>query len=129
MMSTRRAQMIGGALLCLAFVAGVLSGAAWTRSLRSGVNVDVRLTTDLPRELRRLNLTATQADTLRRILGAGHARTVAVLHELEPRMRGVMDTVTAQIREVLTPTQRAQFDAARHRSTRNVIERIDTVSR
>lgn len=129
MTSKQRAQAIGAALLCLAFVAGALSGAAWTRTRRNGVNVQVRLTSELPRELRRLDLTATQADTLRRILGAGHMRTLAVLRELEPRMRGVMDTVDAQIRAVLTPTQRVRLDSTRRRMTRDVIERVDTTSR
>jgi Spy/CpxP family protein refolding chaperone len=129
MSPTRRAQAIGAALLCLAFAAGVLSGVAWTRTRRDGVNVQVRMTTELPSELRALDLTPAQTDTLRAIFAAGQRQSLRVLRELEPRMRAEMDSVNAEIRAVLTPEQRARFDARRRPIQRDVVERIDTTSR
>jgi hypothetical protein len=123
-----RARVLGAALLIAMFAAGWMAGIAWTRTHARGVNVDVRMTTGLPRELKQLGLSSAQEDTLRLILRDGQQRTLKVLHEFEPHMRALADSVELAIRAVLTPAQRAALDAAGKSRVRDQLEqKIDTV--
>jgi len=131
---TTRGRLVGAAILLIVFAAGLAAGAAWTRARstgregRAGVNVNVRMTTELPRELRRLNLTSLQEDSLRALLIAGQRRMRRVLSEFDPRLRALIDSVDADIRAVLTPQQRERFDATRRAARRDEVS-IDTVRR
>ncbi len=123
-----RARVLGAALLIAMFGAGSMAGSAWTRTRARGVNVDVRMTTDLPPELKRLGLSSTQEDTLRRILQDGRQRTLNALHEFEPHMRALADSVERAIHAVLTPAQQVELDAAGKSRAHDLLERtIDTV--
>ena len=125
-----RARLLGALVLLAVFAAGVMAGTAWSRMRPQGINVNVRMTTELPRELRRLDLSPTQEDTLRRILTGGQERTLKVLRDFEPRMRATMDSLDAEIHTVLTPSQRTAFDASRRTRVRDLIEQeFDTVRR
>ena len=123
-----RARLLGAALLIAMFAAGWMAGIAWTRTYARGVSVDVRMTTGIPPELKRLGLSSTQEDTLRLILHDGQRRTLEVLHEFEPHMRALADSVELAIHAVLTPAQRAALDASSKSRARDLLERtIDTV--
>jgi hypothetical protein len=127
---TGRARVIGAALLLVAFMSGAMAGSAWTRARRQGINVNVRMTTALPRELLRLDLSPGQEQALRRILNDGQQRTLRVLRDLEPRIRATMDSVDAEIRTALTPAQQASLDAARRGRSHDVFQqKLDTVRR
>lgn len=130
--STTRARVLGALLLLAVFTAGAMSGVAYTRMKRPGVNVNVRMvaTDKLPRELQQLNPTPAQADSLRKVLHDGQLRTIRVLNDFEPRLRQAMDTLDAEIHAILTPDQRVKFDATRKQRIENNVERsIDTVRR
>ncbi|MEP6831769.1 MAG: hypothetical protein ABJB74_00185 [Gemmatimonas sp.] len=125
-----RARVFGALLLAAVFVAGAMSGVAYTRVKRPGVSVNVRMVTtrELPRELRDLGLTAPQEDSLRVILRTGEQRTIRVLNDFEPQLRQAMDSMDTAIHAALTPEQRVKFDAARARRPKEEVERlIDTV--
>lgn len=125
-----RARLLGAGLLIAMFAAGFMAGNAWTRMGARGVNVDVRMTTGIPPELRRLQLTVWQEDTLRRILQDGQRQTLQVLHEFEPRLRAMTDSVDAAIRAALTPEQRTALELSRKARMRDALERtVDTVRR
>lgn len=113
---TRRTngRILGGLALLLVFGAGVLAGVAiGRRPERDGVTINVRATTELPRELRDLDLTAKQRDSLGTLLLRGRRSVTGILDELQPRMRATMDSLDREIHAVLTPEQRARLDAAR----------------
>ena len=132
MNSATRARVLGALTLMVVFVAGAMSGIAYTRIKRPGVNVNVRMvaTRELPRELRDLELTKVQEDSLRVILRAGEQRTMRVLNDFEPRLRVAMDSMDVEIHAALTPEQRVKFDTARARRSKNEVERtVDTVRR
>lgn len=130
--SATRARVLGALLLLVVFAAGAMSGVAYTRTKRQGINVNVRMvaTDKLPRELQALNPTPAQADSLRKVLHDGQLRTMRVLNDFEPRLRVAMDTLDAEIHAILTPDQRVKFDATRKQRSENTVERsIDTVRR
>jgi Spy/CpxP family protein refolding chaperone len=130
MTATIRARVLGAALLIAMFAAGAVAGSAWTKNRVQGVNVNVQVTSALPLELKRLGLSAAQEDTLRRILQEGQRRTLQVLHDLEPRIRAVTDSVDIAIHSALTPAQRATLDASLTSRRRDVLERsLDTVKK
>lgn len=113
--SPARARIVGAVVLLAVFVAGFMAGVAWRDRPRasSPVNVDVQLSTRLPRELTRLDLDATQEDSLRAVLRRGNARVRSVLAEIQPRMHAALDSVDAEVDAVLTPEQRARLRASR----------------
>ena len=118
----------GIAVLAVIFIAGLMAGSAWTRTRgRNGINVDVNVSTELPRELKRLGLTTAQEDSLRMILSAGGQRMRAVLREFEPRFKATIDSVNGAVRAVLTTAQRQRFDAARAGGQDRI--EVDTVRR
>jgi hypothetical protein len=130
MTNVTRARFLGAALLLAVFASGVLAGIAYAQRRQNGVNVNVRLSTALPRELRGLGLSPSQERELEAILLDGQQHSLAIMHEFEPRLRAAMDSVNIRIHAVLRPEQRASFDAARGSRTRDVLKReLDTVRR
>lgn len=126
--SRARRRLLAVLVLIAVFVAGSSAGMAWGRVRRDQVNVNVRMSTDIPADLRELSLTSTQEDSLRRVLADGQRRVRAVLRDFEPRLKGALDSVDAAIGAVLTPEQRARFEAGNVRRRRSEIQ-IDTVRR
>ena len=126
--SAQRARVIGAIMLVVVFAAGLEAGTAWTRVRGSRIDVQVRLSTKLPDELVRLDLSPAQQDSLRHILVVGQQRLRGVLREFEPRLRATIDSADAAIRATLTPEQRKRFDAGHRRVAPDQIE-IDTVRR
>ena len=130
MNSSTRARMFGAVILVSVFAAGAMSGIAYSRIRPPGVNVNVKMVSraELPRELRDLDPTKAQEDSLQAILRAGQQRTMRVLNDFEPRLRQAVDSMDAEIHAVLTPEQRVKFDATRKRRVESNVDRvIDTV--
>jgi hypothetical protein len=110
-----RSRLLGSLVVALAFVAGVATGIAFERRPRQGLNVTLTATTtnQMPRELERLGLSATQQGEIRTILTRGRDRVLTVVHDFDPRMRAAMDSTNAEIDSVLTAAQRASLAAYR----------------
>ena len=110
-----RARLLGALVVALAFVAGVVTGVAVERRPRSGVNVTLTATatTEMPRELERLNLTAPQRGEIGTILTRGRDRVLTVVHDFDPRMKAAVDSTDREIDAVLTEVQRASLAAYR----------------
>jgi len=118
-------RLLGALVLIATFAAGWMASSAWNRPRRNEVTVNVRLSTRLPPELTALGLSSTQTDSLRRILVDGNRDVRGILREFDPRIRAAVDSVEARIRAVLTPVQRARFDASRVRREERSVD-LDT---
>lgn len=72
-----------------------------------------------------LDLTPVQRAKVDSILTARGPRAEAIFEEMEPRLKALMDSTNAQIREILTPEQREKFDEYRDERRDFLIERFD----
>lgn len=72
-----------------------------------------------------LDLTPLQRGRVDSILTARGPRAEAIFEEMEPRLKALMDSTNAQIREILTPEQREKFDEYRDERRDFLIERFD----
>jgi hypothetical protein len=124
---TRR-PVVGIVVIVVVFVAGVAAGSALSRGRPNGINVSVRMSTELPVELRRLELSPSQADSARHILIAGQTQMRRILAEWEPRMGAEIDAVDSALRNILTPSQRGRFDAELHKRRVDRMQ-VDTTKR
>lgn len=118
--SPRRARLIGIALLVTTFLVGALGGAAVVRVLdarepaaagcaaRDGGRDDRG-----PDIFERLDLSAEQRVQIETILERRRSRMEAFWSEYRPQLRAMVDSTRAEIREVLTPEQRAEEDRFR----------------
>jgi hypothetical protein len=111
-----RARLQGVALLVLAFLVGVLAGAAADRLLTRPRPPELRPQETsgaprLPKVLEDMDLAPAQRAAIDSILASGRPRNEAIMNEVLPRLRAVGDTLHAGIRSVLTPAQAAEFDA------------------
>jgi Spy/CpxP family protein refolding chaperone len=110
-----RARVQGIALLVVAFLVGVLAGAAGDRALarrhawHPGPPGGPR-PHGLPPMLDNLELTEAQRTSIDSLFQSYRPRTEAAMRETMPRLRAVADSLHAAIREVLTPEQRTRFD-------------------
>lgn len=125
----RRARLLGIALLVATFAAGMLAGAAFDRTLvaretapaqepgwhchgphggKTGMIVD------------RLDLTPEQRARVDAVLARRRAQADTFWEREGPRMRAIVDSTRAEVRAVLTPEQRAEYDRLReeHRAAR-----------
>lgn len=66
-----------------------------------------------PGFMEELGLTAEQQAQVDEVLARRRADSEAVLQEMLPRLRALVDSTNVEIRELLTPDQQAQFDAMR----------------
>src|SRR5688572_31392809 len=110
MATSRRARLIGMALLVLTFAVGGLAGAATMQVVGA----------DEPRELGRraegrhgppfldrLDLTPEQRVQVDRILERRRSEMEKFWTQHRPLLRGIADSARAEVRAVLTPEQRA----------------------
>ena len=114
----------GATLLVLVFVVGVLAGGALERvrtaQTRPWLERDKPFPHDrdappgergvLPRPFQRLDLTDQQRDQILEILESSRPVTDSIMMLTMPKLAAVRDSVTARIREVLTPEQIEQLD-------------------
>ena len=108
-MSSR--QLRGLALLLIVFAAGFAAGMAVDRAREPHSVLKTRLTTAMPEILGRLGLTAAQRRAADSILERGTPRAEAALREMVPRLGAIADSLDAELREILTPAQRARLDS------------------
>ena len=94
------------------FAAGVAAGVAWERT-RGGEKEGFRIHVDGGRPrveaFEGLGLTDEQRRAIEQIFVRAQPRTDAVLRETLPRLRGVTDSINAEIQAVLTPEQRRRL--------------------
>ena len=128
MTSMHSARLLGALALLATFVAGWLASAVWSHRPADAVSVNVRMSTRLPPELTSLGLSATQTDSVRLILANGNRTVNGILRDFDPRIRTAVDSVEAQIRSVLTPSQRARFHPRSQRREERSVE-LDTTTR
>jgi hypothetical protein len=123
----RRARIRAGLLLIVVFVAGVISAIAMGRLDGSRALITVEAG-GMPREIARLHLTPAQEQQVDTILRRSRADAEKVLLSTIPRLKAILDSTDDQVRTVLTPTQRAEFDAERqrHKPTFLLKRRSDT---
>jgi Spy/CpxP family protein refolding chaperone len=127
MVARLRAQ--GLAVLAVAFLGGVLAGAAiehWRISSRPAEMVETAPVppeqvienmkmggSGIPVLYEALQLTPEQRREIQAIMQANRPRTDSLLHRTWPQLRALLDSVRRQIEQVLTPEQRARLAVMR----------------
>ena len=119
--SLGRIRAKGIALLGVTFVVGMLAGLAAERALASRRGPEFPPPRammrggprpgELPPMFRRLDLSDEQETEIEAILERARPRTEAVWEEMRPRLEAAMDSVTEEIRKVLTADQSAKLDS------------------
>jgi Spy/CpxP family protein refolding chaperone len=112
-----RSALIGIALFALAFVAGAAAGVAGDRFFHRGMTVRTRFVQDMSGVLDQLGLTHAQRTQARAILDRSGPRSREVMLEVGARLRGISDSVDAELRSILTPEQRSKLDSLRRPAT------------
>jgi Spy/CpxP family protein refolding chaperone len=108
-----RSTLIGIALLVAAFIAGAATGVAGDRVFGRGPIVRTRIVHDMSSVLDRLELTAAQRAQAQSILDRSTPRNREAMLEVATRLRGISDSVDAELRSILTPAQRLKLDSLR----------------
>jgi Spy/CpxP family protein refolding chaperone len=107
--------LLTAAVLAATFALGAIAGGGIFR----WVVADRLLPSDgLPREpwpLRQLDLSEEQHARVRDIFERHRPKLDAVLRESFPLVRSIHEEIDREIRDVLTPEQRAQFDRSKER--------------
>ncbi|HEU0052876.1 MAG TPA: hypothetical protein VFQ39_06850 [Longimicrobium sp.] len=125
--TSSRSRMIGMALLVAAFVAGGLAGAAFSRVLAAREPAAAvpaaceRRGGPTTRLLEEVDLTPAQRQRIEGVMAATRVRIDAFWKGAEgERFRGIVDSARGEIRGVLTPEQRSEYDrlVAEHRDRR-----------
>ncbi len=111
----RRSRAI--ALLALAFAVGAAAGVGATRRLAPAPTIQARLTRDMSGVLDGLGLTPEQRARAEAILEASAPRAEEAMRDAAERLRGVADSVDAELRTILTPEQRSRLDERRRPPT------------
>lgn len=119
--SQRQARLLGIALLAATFLIGGLAGAAAVRlsSSREARAAAQHAEERGPRErgagsvLDQLDLTPEQCQRIQAVLERRRQQTEAFWEEHGPTLRAIVDSAHAEIRAVLTPEQRAEYDRLR----------------
>ncbi|HEV8597803.1 MAG TPA: hypothetical protein VGQ69_00420 [Gemmatimonadales bacterium] len=102
--------MSGVLLLVAVFVAGVAAGFGLERVTEPRM-LQTRLITQMPQVFRRLGLTPEQQRTVDSLLEQSQPRAAAAMRETVPRLRAIADSLDAELRQILTPAQRARLDS------------------
>ena len=124
MLPKSKVQAIG--LLVAVAVAGFAAGAATMSRADTKPPVDWRERCSLSGMLKdRLGLSDQQRDSVRAIMRSHRDQMHVVMEKVKPQMDSVRTLVDSEIRAVLTPAQRAQFDSlrTRERAERSARER------
>jgi Spy/CpxP family protein refolding chaperone len=96
-------------LLVLTFIAGASAGIAGDRLIAP--RKQIRVMIDMSGVFDRLELTAEQRRQADSIVGRSAPRSEAIMIETAERLRSVADSVDNELREILTPQQRALLDS------------------
>lgn len=109
--SPRRLRLITAGVLAATFGLGAITGGgicSWVAAERREAADDA-----LPRgpwPLRQLDLSEEQRTRIHEIFERHRPKLDAVLRDSFPLLRSIHETIDGEIREVLTPEQRIQFD-------------------
>ena len=133
--SPRRARLVGIAILAAVFAAGGLAGAATDRVLDartpapadSAVGAAAACPADerKTRILDQLDLTAEQRRQVDAIMARRRAESEAFWKNEGQRMRAIVDSARADVRAVLNPRQREEYERLREeRRRRHEAERL-----
>lgn len=112
-----RMRMVAFGVLAATFLVGALAGAAVDRVLLADETeqVDRRADRDDGRDRRHLidqiEKTPEQEAAIAAILERRGDRMRAVWSEMSPRMEAIADSTRSEIMQVLTPAQRAEYEA------------------
>ena len=111
----RRVRLLTAGVLAATFLLGAITGGGAMRWIASERN---SAADDLPRgpwPLRELDLSDEQRIQIREIFERHRPKLDAVLRESFPLVRSIHETIDAEIRQVLTPEQRIQFEQLKER--------------
>lgn len=121
-----RVRLLGFSLLAITFVAGALAGAAIDRAVgdepqASEAQQDRRGDDQRGRSwlIDRVEMSDAQRASIDSILELRAQRMRAVWREVEPQLDAISDSARAEIMDVLTPEQRAEYDKLRDRRRRD----------
>lgn len=109
----RSPRLIGAALLLATFVAGIAVGLAFDRVARTEPRLKTFVVADMSRVLDRLDLTTQQRAKADSILQRRSPTTERMMLDVAERLRGLSDSVDAELRAILTPQQRVRLDSLR----------------
>jgi Spy/CpxP family protein refolding chaperone len=117
----RKARLLGFALLVATFAIGAFAGAATDRllSARAPAHAPRGEDRERPRDRARvsifeqLDLTPEQRVRIDSALERGRRKTQAFWDQHGPTLRTIVDSTRAEIRGLLTPEQRAEYDRLR----------------
>ncbi|MBN1424571.1 hypothetical protein JXA88_08445 [Candidatus Fermentibacteria bacterium] len=107
-----RMALYGAVLLICGMIigAGVMASVLWERfqhSVRDPKGMPERIAEDMRQGLQ---LSDAQADQIKAIMERHRDEFDEIRSEMEPRIQAHMDQVDAEIREVLTPEQRSEWE-------------------
>jgi Spy/CpxP family protein refolding chaperone len=118
----RRTRLTGMALLAVTFVVGALAGTAFGRVLKAGepapgssAAAECRGERGPHHIFDELDLTPEQRTRIDEIMARGRVRTDSLWKTEGTRIRAAVDSTRAEIRAVLTPAQRTEYDALREK--------------
>jgi Spy/CpxP family protein refolding chaperone len=109
----RSPRLIGAALLLAAFIAGAAVGFAFDRVVRPEPRLKTFVVADMSRVLDRLELTSQQRAQADSMLQRRAPTTERMMLDVADQLRGLSDSVDAELRSILTPQQRARLDSLR----------------
>jgi Spy/CpxP family protein refolding chaperone len=119
--SPRKARLLGFALLVATFAIGAFAGAATDRVLTARAPAQAAREEGRERSrdrdristLEQLELTPEQRVRIDSVLERGRRKTQAFWDQHGPTLRAIVDSTRAEIRGLLTPEQRAEYDRLR----------------
>ena len=121
--SPRRARLLGFALLLVTFIVGAFSGAAFERTL--GAREPARPVDRCASQpgpfhaapgtliIDRVHITPEQRQRIDVILEKHRKQADSLWQAQKPALRGIVDSTREEIRTLLTPAQRAEYDRLR----------------
>lgn len=98
-------------LLLVVFAAGLATGLGIERAWLPRSLLKTRLTAQMPEVLDRLGLSPEQRRAADSILERGAPRAETALRVMVPRLSAIADSLDAELRQLLTPAQRARLDS------------------
>jgi Spy/CpxP family protein refolding chaperone len=117
--SPRRVWVLATAALLLTFVAGSLAGAAWERHRAEVRRHEGRGQRHIAETMKkRYGLSDDQVRRVEAIVQRRRPRVDSLMATVQPRIRAAFDSTNAEIRVLLTPGQRQQFDRDQARRRR-----------
>lgn len=106
-------RLIGAAMLLAAFIAGVAAGLAFDRVVQPEPGLKTVVVADMSRVLDKLELTAQQRGKADSVLQRRAPTTERMMLDVAERLRGLSDSVDAELRAILTAQQRVRLDSLR----------------